>query len=103
MWENYRLNRPAARFFNLSTAGGDARRLLQRGSLGCGLGNEEVAWEVGMSEEYGPNPRKWPKEDCEAREAARKVERQGKLPACKKSRSCLCPVCPATPAKNANV
>jgi hypothetical protein len=84
MRKNYRVNRPAARFFNLSTAGGDARRLWRRGSLGCGLSNEEVAWEVGMSEKHGTDPGKRRKEDCEAREAARTVERQVNLPACKR-------------------
>jgi hypothetical protein len=58
------------------------------------LGNEEVAWEVGMSEKYGPDPGKWLKEDCEAREAARKVECQSNLPACNKIPLLLLPSVP---------
>ncbi len=43
---------------------------------GCGLSNEELEWQVSMSEKYGVSSASWPKEEIEARDAARKVERQ---------------------------
>jgi hypothetical protein len=45
-----------------------------RASWDCGLSNEEVDWQVKMSEKYGPASSKWPKEETEARETARKAE-----------------------------
>ena len=43
---------------------------------GCGLSNEEVEWQVAMYEKYGVPSSNWPKEETDAREAARKVEHQ---------------------------
>jgi hypothetical protein len=56
-----------------------------------------------MSEKYGPDPSKWPKEDCEVREAARKVERQSNLPACKNIPLLPLPSVPCHTRKKANV
>jgi hypothetical protein len=40
---------------------------------GCGLTTEEIEWQIAMREKYGSNP--IPKEEVEAREAARAIER----------------------------
>jgi predicted transcriptional regulator len=45
---------------------------------GNGLSNEEIEWQVLMAEKYGVNSATWPKEECEAREAARKLESESK-------------------------
>ena len=41
---------------------------------GNGLSNQEIEWEIKMSEKYGSDSSKWPKDECEARDAARAVE-----------------------------
>jgi predicted transcriptional regulator len=41
---------------------------------GCGLSNAEVEWQVNMTDKYGMDSSKWPKDEVEARDAARAVE-----------------------------
>jgi hypothetical protein len=40
------------------------------------LNIDELEWQVKMFEKYGPDPTKRPKEEIEARDAARKLESQ---------------------------